>query len=262
MSSLKIMSTLAGVIATASVSAQQPVDGGERGDWAIGLGAAAIIGPAFPGSADTDIMPVPFIDIAYKDRYFLNVPQGLGVYLSRDDARGGWGHTLGVAIAPEFEDREREDAPNLPEVDMTATARVFGGLAYGDFSLNATLAQDLLGNGHDGYWLDLDLEWSQRVGRKGFVSLGPQARLVGGDYADSFYSITPAVAGTSGLPAFDASGGIMSVGGRLRAGWRVTDHWEIFSLITYEHLVGDARDSPITVDDEQLSSVLALVYRF
>lgn len=262
MSSSRLLWALGGLVAALAVPAQQPEDAPARNDWDIGLGAATIISPDFPGSTDTDVMPVPFIDIEYKDRFFLNVPRGIGAYLVREKSDSGWGHSFGLSIAPEFEDREREDAPNLPEVDMTATGRVFGGLSYGDFSLEATFAHDIIGNGHDGYWLDLDLDWSQRIGRNGFISLGPQVRFAGGDYMESFFSVTPTASATSGLPVFNADAGLAHAGARLLASWRVTRHWEVFGLFNYEHLVGDAGDSPITVDDEQLSSVVALVYRF
>jgi len=253
------LSALALCLAAISAFAQ---DSGSGDNWRIGLGVAGIFGPEFPGADDRDAMGVPFIDVQYQDRFFLNVPDGLGVNLVDTTRQGRFGYKFGVAIAPEFQDREREDAPNLPEVDMTALGSVFGSISFRPFSLSATLAGDLIGNGHDGYWAEIELDWTTRLGGRGFAGVGPFVRFADGDYMAAFYSVSPDVAAISGLEPFDADGGTESIGVSAYGAWRLTREWELFSQFSYERLGGDAEDSPISVDDEQLSAIVAIVYRF
>ncbi|NBB92583.1 MAG: hypothetical protein GVY32_05375 [Gammaproteobacteria bacterium] len=231
-------------------------------DWNVAVGAAGIFGSEFPGSDNEDFMAVPFIDVEYKDRFFFNVPDGLGVNLIDEENDTGVGYRFGVAIAPEFEDRERSDAPNLPEVDMTALATAFGNLSVGSFTFGARVAHDVLGNGHDGSWAQFDLDWSSRIGRSGFFSIGPFVRFADDDYMRSFYTVAPGVSAGTGLPAFEAEGGLERIGARAIGVWRLTRQWELFGQIGVARLYGDAEDSPISVDDRSVSAIVAVAYRF
>jgi len=260
MLSCRYIASFALCLATGSVLAQS--GGPSETDWNISIGGAGIFSPDFPGSDDEDFMAVPFIDIEYKDRFFLNVPDGLGMNLLDSEAGSGVGYRLGVAIAPEFQDREQSDAPGLPEIEMTALATVFGSLSYRSFSLSATLARDLIDNGHEGSWAELELDWSTRLGRRGFISFGPFVRFADDNYMNSFYTVTPDVALEAGLPVFKASSGRESIGARAVGIWRLTRAWEVFAQLGVEQLSGDAEDSPISVDDQAVSAIVAVAYRF
>ncbi len=77
--------------------------------------------------------------------------------------------------------------------------------------------------------------------------------------------MTPAAALSSGLPTFDADGGIQSVG--LTAGYlrQLNRRWGLAAYARYDRLIGDAADSPVTRNlgsRSQPSVGLALSYTF
>ena len=46
--------------------------------WAITVGAAPLVGPAFVGSDDIALSLFPDFRVNYKDQFFLSIPDGLG----------------------------------------------------------------------------------------------------------------------------------------------------------------------------------------
>lgn len=49
-------------------------------DWDVTIGIGGEYGPVSPGVDKTELDALPYVDIEYKDRYFLNFERGLGAY--------------------------------------------------------------------------------------------------------------------------------------------------------------------------------------
>lgn len=255
---LLISATLISLL-TAAVSAQ----GGppqQKSDWQIDVGAAAIVGPQFLGTKDYRILPVPYIDIQYKDRFFLNVPQGLGAYVVNTRS-GKWGYKLSGAIAPGFNGRDRTDIPGLPQIDIAIEARAVGEISYGKWSANLTLAQDL-GTGHEGFYADLSTGYGDRVGQRGFARLSGSLRFADDQYMRSFYGVSAAESVASGLAAYDAGSGLESAGVQLLYAYQLSRRWRASIISEVRFTAGDARNSPITGEDVALNTITAITYRF
>ena len=77
----------------------------------------------------------------------------------------------------------------------------------------------------------------------------------------TFFGVTPAQSARSGLPAFEAGGGAMSV--RLSAGaiYRLDERWGLLGSVSAARMTGAAADSPITQERSQYLLLAAAVYR-
>jgi hypothetical protein len=74
-----------------------PLDRPVPSDWSFAFGAGALALPSYAGASSTKILPLPWIDLRYKDRVFLSPIAGLGVNLvALPEAR------LGIALLPDL----------------------------------------------------------------------------------------------------------------------------------------------------------------
>lgn len=195
--------------------------------------------PSYFGSDDYEVGPTASLSLDY-----LRLPGGFQIG-SRED-RGFVG-----GFRPRFSfrylnPREASDNPELRGLDDVDTSVEIGaGLGYDaeDFRIFADLRNGVIGH-HD---------WAGVVGADAItrptdaltLSAGPRVNFGGDDFMDTYFSISAAEAAASGLPAYDASGGLTSVGIELSARYDISDRWGLEGVAAYDRLVDDARDSPI-----------------
>ena len=84
-----------------------------------------------------------------------------------------------------------------------------------------------------------------------FVNLSVGAKHVDDDYADYYYSVSPAQAVVSGLPEYRGDGGWARVGANLLAGYDLDGNllnggFSIVVLAGYNRLINDAKRTPFT----------------
>jgi len=94
-------------------------------DWSFEFGAGALALPSFPGASSTKVIPLPWIDLHYKDLFFLSPISGLGVNLVAVP-----GARLGIALLPDL-GRSASDANRLRgfgDIGTGADLRLFGQL--------------------------------------------------------------------------------------------------------------------------------------
>jgi outer membrane scaffolding protein for murein synthesis (MipA/OmpV family) len=153
---------------------------------------------------------------------------------------------------------------DLPKVGFTIEA---GGFAQ--VSLTPAFRVRVEGrkalSGHKGWAGEVSADYIARDGDDWLFSVGPRVTLGDDKFSDAYFGVTPAAAATSGLAAYDADGGIQSVG--VTAGYHrmLGRRWGVALYGRYDRLVGDAADSPITRQlgsRSQPSVGVALSYTF
>jgi MipA family protein len=80
-----------------------------------------------------------------------------------------------------------------------------------------------------------------------------------------YFSITPEQSMASGLPTFDAKGGLRSFGAGVQARYELSRNWATHSFIEYERLAGDAATSPLITQRgtrDQIQVGLGISYSF
>ncbi|AKH44042.1 outer membrane scaffolding protein for murein synthesis (MipA/OmpV family) [Altererythrobacter atlanticus] len=255
-------------------------EGGESafdGDYlSIGIGAA--YGPSYDGSDDYVVSPAPILQGSFRG-VDIN-PRAAGLALDFiQDGDGTVGFDLGVAgrvrmnRARQIED---EVVKSLGELD---TAIEFGPSAGISFSqlLNPydslTISGDALwdvAGAHDGMTLNPTISYFTPFSRGMAGSLSFSAEYADDDFADYYYSITPAQEAASGLPAFQADKGFTRAGATLLLAVDLDGDLQNggFSLVgigSYSRMLGDAKDSPITSirgSADQWMGALGIGYTF
>lgn len=112
-------------------------------------------------------------------------------------------------------------------------ARAFGDIRYG-FGGSDSWAGEL--------GADALLYPSDNV----IVNFGPRAAWGTDNFMDTYFGVSETESAASGLDEYDPSGGFYSVGVELGARYEFSPSWGLEGRATYDYLVGDAADSPIT----------------
>ena len=143
----------------------------------------------------------------------------------------------------------------LLELDTAIEVGGFAGVTYhgltnpyDSLSFRVDVVKDV-GGAHESTLVTPTIDFGTPLSRSFYVGVSASAEWAGGGYADYYYSIDPADALISGLPAYDADGGFKSwrlgLLGNYALSGDLTKGWSIFALGSYSKLAGDFKDSPI-----------------
>lgn len=93
---------------------------------------------------------------------------------------------------------------------------------------------------------------------------GPRIFLGDDKYSNTYFGVTAAESGASGLSAYNASGGMLSAGVEIGATYAINDAWGIDGAVSWNRLTGDAAGSPIVTQGsrDQYKLRIGLTRRF
>lgn len=266
MKSILLATALAAIAAPAfAQSGEAPLpDPNDQSDtFTIGAGAAFI--PDYEGSDDYRLIPAAAVrgrvgGIAFFSR---------GTYLYADFIPRGDGKVefdAGPIVGLRFNrtGKIKDDAVDaLPERDKAIEVGGFVGITahgltnpYDSLSFRVDVVKDVAG-AHGSTIISPTIDFGTPLSRTFYVGASLSADWAGGDYADYYFSISPAAALASGLAPYDADGGFK--------GWKLgllanqsltgdlTHGLSLFATGSYGRLAGDFKRSPI-VDDRGSAS--------
>jgi outer membrane scaffolding protein for murein synthesis (MipA/OmpV family) len=231
----------------------EEVDSGNG--FTIGLGAAMT--PDYEGSNDYRLIPGG----ALRGKVGAVSFQTRGTYLYVDMISGGAGNVdfdIGpiAGVRLNRTGKIKDDFVDLlPDRKTAIEVGGFAGVGvkgltnpYDRIGVRVDVLKDV-GDAHQSTTVSPNLEFSTPLSRTLFVGASLSADFVSDRFADYYFSITPADALASGLPAYDADGGMknwkvgllvnQSLSGDLRRGLA------LFGTGSYGRLVGDFKRSPI-----------------
>lgn len=231
----------------------------EKKDWEVSLGAGALFSPEYEGGEDYEFLPVPYIDISYKDIVTFNPFSGLRYNAFKSD-----NITLGAGLGFDF-GREEDDADRLRglgDVDSTVEGQLFAAYQMGTADAEITYSQDL-GDGHDGYTLKAEVGVIIPVPQYSIFMRPSIGTTYGSDsYMESYFGVSNAQSGRSGLSRFDAEAGFKDVQVSLLTIYQINPKWIVSGLVQYKQLLGDAADSPIVEEEGQMMGGAFIAYKF
>ena len=258
-----------------STDASLPDPNDQSDTVTIGGGAAYI--PDYEGSDDYRIIPAAAIRGRLSGISFFTRATYLYVdVISRGEGNLEFdvGPIAGVRLNRTGKIRD-DFVDRLPELNTAVEVGGFVGVTYHGLtnpydalSFRVDVVKDVA-NAHGSTLVTPTIDFGTPLSRFTYVGASLSAEWAGGGYADYYYSITPAEALASGLPAYDADGGFknwrlgllinQSISGDLTHGF------SIFGTGSYSRLSGDFKDSPI-VDARgsagQWLAALGLAYTF
>ena len=248
------------------------------GDY-ITIGVAAAIGPSYQGSDDYVFFPLPAVQGRLGGVDFQPRPAGLAVDFVPDQDGAKVDFLAGPVIALRLDrTRQIEDVvvERLGKLDVAVELGGTVGLQFNQLlnpydSLTATVdARWDVAGAHDGMVIAPQLTYFTPVSEGAAVALSVSAEHVDDDYADYYFSISPAGTVASGLPTFQAKGGWKNVGAGLLAtidldGDLRNGGFALFAAGNYARMLEDAKRSPVTSirgDADQWSGFLGIGYTF
>lgn len=214
--------------------------------WVVTLGGTVEYGPSYEGSKHLSFSGLPSFDV-----HRLGETQD---YSAPDDNIDyGLFDLGGIEIGPVVGLRGGRSA--FEDSNLNGLHRVRWNFDAGAFAqywpienqlrVRAEVRQALWGG--DGLLADLSLDWFQPVGDRWLLSAGPRLSLANSAYMRNNFGISASESAKNGhLSAFDASGGIKSVGFTVAATYTISPAWSVQLYDKYSRLVSDAADSPIT----------------
>jgi outer membrane protein len=266
MTARTLMSLAAAPLASALFAAcPSPATAQEDSDTSVARRTRIALGPqivpSFPGADSVRIRPLVDVARARGDEPFaFEAPdESFGFSVART---GRW--QFGPALG--FEGRRSRDNTNgmLPKVGFTFE---LGGFAQyqlvPNFRLRTEVRQGI--GGHKGLIGTVGADYVIRDADQWLLSVGPRVTVVNGRYSRAYFSIDPATAITTSLPAFRANGGLQAVGMTAGAIRQINARWGIYSYVKYDRLVADPGRSPVVRafgTRDQLSGGIALSYTF
>ena len=237
------MKTIA-LIAAAFAFAAAPAaaQDGEGGGWTVTLGAGAQTFPKYPGADTYGINPLGIFGFRREGSPmpFKAPDDGFGFgFLGRDSV-------IDIGPSVRFQSKREEDDVGAAVGDVGFTVEVGGFVELRpseNFRIRADLRQGI--GGHDGLTGDLGADLVIRAADTTIFSIGPRARWADNDFHDAYFGVAPAIAGATGLPAYNPNGGIYAYGAVAGLTQKLGRNWGVLAYVGYDRLVGDAADSPI-----------------
>ena len=242
------------------VDAPPPEETVFDGDF-LSVGVGAGYGPSYTGSDDYVVFPLPIVQASVGGIDIDPRPAGIAVDFV-PDAETGPSFNAGIAAklnrdrASQIEDPTVEllgELDTAVEVGPTAGVSLPGVLnPYDSLSFTVDAVWDIAG-AHDGMTVNPSVTYFTPLSRGVGASLSLSTTYVDDDYADYYYSVSPAQSVTTGgvLPAYQADGGFENVGVNVLLAvdlnGDITDGgFSVVGIGGYSRLLGDAKNTPFT----------------
>jgi outer membrane protein len=233
-----------------------------RSDWSFEFGAGALALPSYTGAASMKVIPLPWVDLHYKDRFFLSPIAGLGVnFVAVPGAR------LGLALLPDL-GRSASSSDRLRgwgDIGAGADLRLFGVLhVVGPVAALAGVRRQF--GGGNGTVVDGGLTVALPLLRRLLVSATGALTWANARYTSSYFGVDAGQSATalsfgSVLPTYAPGAGLRDASLALSGVFRLDHHWSLQSIFRTEVLLGDAANSPLTERRTQLSFGGFIAYR-
>jgi MipA family protein len=225
-----------------------------KGDWELRGGLTLVSTPSYPGAKKNRTLPLPSFSAIYKDTFFIDFDEGLGVQM-----QPAAGLMLKAALGYSTDTRRAKDDVRFQGLkDIKATGALNLKLDYklGDAFLAGAVRSRLGNSDSRGTTMDTDLGYNLIAGGAMRVDLGVHAKAMDKSYAKTFFSISEAQSAASGLAVFKADGGLQSAGVFAQVVYGVSQDWTVFGRAELLRLRGDATNSPVTVQKRQTTFIV------
>jgi outer membrane protein len=237
-----------------------------RNAWDVTIGGGGRYTPEYEGGHGMTFEARPNFDITWYDansreRTFLNVDDGLGIYLLSTDR---------FKLAPIVtwrQGRRESDSSELRGLGNADDGFQGGALfEYQPHDCCTAFFKMRRDIDEDGLFLDLGADMTAPIApRHWYVNFRLTTTWADSKGLRPLYGITPAQSARSGLATYTPSSGMRDVTAEPALIYDVDGHWAIAARLTYERLLDGAANSPLVRtrgDADQLSYELQLMYHF
>lgn len=156
--------------------------------------------------------------------------------------------------------KDNDHLAGLDKIDRSIELGVKAGYRMGPVDGYAAIRKGF--GGSSGVVGELGLKHRAELSDRLSLTSGIEAQYGDDKYMDTWFGVSPAEAAASGLAAYEPAGGVRSVSASLEMRYQATDAIAVLGQVRAGRLVGDAADSPVVQDKNQLSVGLGVVRHF
>ena len=227
-------------------------------NW-LSVGVGVGIGPSYDGSDDYVLFPAPIVQGKLGGVGISPRPAGLALDFIPDGDNGP-NFALGpsVRLRNDRADQIEDEVVKLAgELDRAFEVGVATGVSFpkvlnpfDSLSFNLDARWDVAG-AHDGMVIEPGVTYFTPLNRGLAASLSVSGEFVDDDFADYYYSVSPDQSAASGLPQYQADGGLNSLGANLLLAIDLDGNLAnggISAVVIggYSRLLSDAKNTPYT----------------
>lgn len=225
--------------------------------WSVFGGASVAYSPRYDGADEHHVLGGPTIQIRYRDIAFASTGEGIGVNVLR-----GKNYRAGAAMVFDLGRRavDSDDTKGLGNVNTAPELKFFGEYLIFPVVLRADTRKAF--GGHNGWIADVSAYMPVYGKEKFFVFIGPSVTLADDHYMSRYFGVSPTQAAASGYPTYTAHAGLKSANAGGSVTWMMTDHWIMNVLAGGQRLLGDAAESPLSLNRIQYATTLTFGYQF
>jgi outer membrane protein len=245
--------------------ARGPVPGDTKQPWSISIGTGVAMVPTFAGSDRYRALPLPLLDINWRDTILLN-PGGLSAQFKHGALRVGGGitfdggrkdHSTGGPF-----DSGDDRLKGLGDIDFAVGVKGFVSYRLGFLNLDAT-ATKFTGRQNDGVTATVGMSAPVPLGhRKVIVIPSVRATFGNDDYMQTFFGVTAQQSAASQFRTYNAGGGVRDVSAGVNIIYNINRHWFADVNLNGTRFLNSAAKSPISVSDTNGSILTAVGYHF
>lgn len=266
---------------SSSASPQLPVEESVFDGDFITMGVGGVFGPSYQGSDDYVLFPGPAVIGRVKGVNFVTRGTGLSADLWTNNDGRDFDLLLGPVVRVRF-DRVSLGSINDPvvealgDVDLPVELGISAGAQWSKVLTpvdNLTAALEVkwdVAGGHNGMVISPYVTYFTALSRGIAVTATISGEIVDDDFSSTYYGVDADGSAASGLPIFNAQGGVKNLGMFLLAGFDLDGNlanggFAIFGAAGYDRLFEDARRSPlvnIRGDADQFVGAVGIGYTF
>ncbi|WP_298864917.1 MipA/OmpV family protein [uncultured Sulfitobacter sp.] len=211
-------------------------------NFALGAGVGAA--PEYMGSGDTGGLVAP--TFTFGSLKWGPVDIGNGV---RGIPDNGLSLNGAFRILDERTAETSSELAGLEDIDIAVELGL--GLKYQQTNWMAFGEVRKGVTGHDGVTGTLGADWIVRPNDRWRFTAGPRVNFGNDEFANTYFGVSAAEAAASSFSQYDATGGALSAGLAVTGTYFIDDKWSLEGVVSYEKLLGDAADSPITLNGSE-----------
>jgi outer membrane scaffolding protein for murein synthesis (MipA/OmpV family) len=229
-----------------------------RDDWYVRIGVIGGAVPGYLGSSHYEGSYAPRAKIVWRDRVFLNDRQ-LGVNAYKDDR---------LAVGPFLRytggrSDSNDGLEGMGHVDRTLMAGGFLNYRLGPARFKSEVRTDVLDEGQG--TLAIARLGARLPLRAPLFNVYLSTTWASAEHMRTFFGVDAGQSVRAGLDEYDADAGFRDVAVSLSGGHAFTERWSVGAQVEFQHLLGDAADSPLVEErgsPDQLVIGVGLNYTF
>ncbi|MEL6913816.1 MAG: MipA/OmpV family protein [Pseudomonadota bacterium] len=155
---------------------------------------------------------------------------------------------------------DNAELAGLEDIDLSVELGGGVGFRSTGFQAFADLRYGVVG--HESVVAEVGADAIARPVRDVTVTLGPRVLWGSEDFVETYFGVTPAEAGASSFPAYDAGSGLVSAGLEANITYDFNTDWAVRGTATWDRFLGDAGDSPIVADEDAFGLSVQVIRSF